>query len=128
MFVHDLLDFAHAFFCSLALGVDAQSLLVVVVRVSVLLLLLVNLSNVDEAIYVFLIVLQSLLVIDQSLIVIAIVLVSTGQVEVALRTRLVQFDGDVVRLNSLLDLPCSVVGVSQVVERRVVLRVKGNRF
>ena len=54
------------------------------VRVSVLLLLLVNLSNVDETIYIFLVVLQCLFVVNQSLVVIAIVLVSTRQVEVAL--------------------------------------------
>jgi hypothetical protein len=85
-------------------------------------------SDVDEAVNVFEVVFEGFFEVFEGFFVVVVVLVGTAQVEMALRAGGVKLDGDQVRLDGLVNLTGSVIGVTQVVECWVMLRIQGNSF
>ena len=91
--------------------------------IEVFIQLLMGLGDVENSVYVLWIQFLSLFVVHHRVNVVARVIVCARQVEVALRARRVQFYRQLVRVDRLFVLLGHVVGVAQVVEGGIVLRV-----
>lgn len=94
--------------------------------ISLLLVLLFNCLNVSLAVFVVGIISQGLSEFLQGVLLVIEVFVGNSEVEVALRALSVQLDRKLVTFDGLFELTSSVIGVTQVVESRIVERVKAD--
>lgn len=87
-----------------------------------------HLSDVKNGVNIFWIKNLGLLVMFHRARKVVMIIECASQVKVALRTCRIQFNGQLIGMNSLLVLLGHVVSVTKVVESWIMLRVKANRF
>lgn len=108
--------------------INSKSISVKIECVLPVFLFLVELSNIDVTINIFWITFDCLFVTFNSFFFLSIIIVGTCKIEMTFWTVVVKFYSNFVRVNCLIQLIVSMMSVSQVVERRIVHRIKSNCF